>query len=66
MYCIVLFLVFLGVFCGLNTLFKIPVILKKLFNLLSFLCFVILVAHFGYVLCCDNSFWICIAFLMTY
>ena len=28
-------LVFLRVFCGLNTLFKIPVIFKKLFNLLS-------------------------------
>ena len=27
-------LVFLRVFCGLNTLFKIPVIFKKLFNLL--------------------------------
>ena len=27
--------VFLRVFCGLNTLFKIPVIFKKLFNLLS-------------------------------
>ena len=26
-------LVFLSVFCGLNTLFKIPVIFKKLFNL---------------------------------
>ena len=29
------FHVFLRVFCGLNTLFKIPVIFKKLFNLLS-------------------------------
>ena len=28
-------LVFLRFFCGLNTLFKIPVIFKKLFNLLS-------------------------------
>ena len=28
-------LVFLRVFCGRNTLFKIPVIFKKLFNLLS-------------------------------
>ena len=28
-------LVFLGVFCGLQTLFKIPVIFKKLFNLLQ-------------------------------
>jgi hypothetical protein len=27
--------VFLGVFCGLNTLFKIPVIFRKLLNLLS-------------------------------
>jgi len=29
------FILFSRVFCGLNTLFKIPVILKKLFNLLS-------------------------------
>ena len=34
MYCVVL-LLFLRGFCGLNTLFKIPVIFKKLFNLLS-------------------------------
>jgi len=30
------------------------------------LCFVVLVAHFGYVLCCDNSFWICIVVLMAH
>ena len=35
-------LVFLRVFCGLNTLFKIPVIFKKLFNLLLFISIVIL------------------------
>jgi hypothetical protein len=30
------------------------------------LCFVVLIAHFGYVFCFDNSFWICIVVLIAH